>query len=342
MQHRPAPTHRPTPRHRDTAVAPRTPAPAPATVSLTAQPAEALTAPLDLPVEPAPAPRRRPVALRRPGVYLGVAAAGAVLVNLLIGVDPAAQAEAEVAESVSVAQALGLTAQSSPAATEPDLEPLSALAASRGSRDAAEVAAAQAQFAADQAVLDRQRAEAEAAAAAARAQAEAEAAAAAQAAAEAAAAAEEAEAPAASSSSSSSSASADEGPAAAAAGTAVSIVARINNTSGPVSSRVQAAANAVVSNVPGAGSITLGGTRPSATDPAGHPSGNALDYMVMTNASLGDAIVAYHLAHWNELGVDYIIWEQRILQSPGGSWSTMADRGGVTANHFDHVHVNYN
>ena len=104
---------------------------------------------------------------------------------------------------------------------------------------------------------------------------------------------------------------------------------------------MQAAANAVVSNVAGAGSITLGGTRPSAADPGGHPSGKALDYMVLSNQSLGDAIVAYHVAHWDELGVDYLIYRQRILQSPGGSWSSMADRGSATANHYDHVHVNY-
>src|SRR3954471_13820452 len=35
-----------------------------------------------------------PSAVRRPGLYLGVAAAGALLVDVLIGVDPAAQAEA--------------------------------------------------------------------------------------------------------------------------------------------------------------------------------------------------------------------------------------------------------
>jgi hypothetical protein len=64
--------------------------------------------------------------------------------------------------------------------------------------------------------------------------------------------------------------------------------------------------------------------------------------MVMTDAALGDAIVAYHRAHWDELGVDYLIWQQRMLSSPNGSWSTMEDRGGTTANHYDHVHVNYN
>ena len=56
---------------------------------------------------------------------------------------------------------------------------------------------------------------------------------------------------------------------------------------------------------------------------------------------LGDAIVAYHLAHWDELGVEYIIWQQRMLSSPGGSWKTMENRGSATANHMDHLHVNY-
>jgi LysM repeat protein len=117
--------------------------------------------------------------------------------------------------------------------------------------------------------------------------------------------------------------------------------ARIANSAGDVSARVQAAADRVVSEVPGAGSITLGGTRASATDPDGHPSGNALDFMVLSDAGLGDAIAECHIAHWDELGVEYVIWQQRILTSPDGVWKAMADRGSPTANHRDHVHVNY-
>src|SRR3712207_9228693 len=79
----------------------------------------------------------------------------------------------------------------------------------------------------------------------------------------------------------------------------------------------------------------------SAADPGGHPSGLAVDYMVLGDSALGDAIVAYHIAHWDELRVDYIIWQQRMLSSPGGSWSYMEDRGSGTANHMDHPHVNY-
>jgi LysM repeat protein len=120
-----------------------------------------------------------------------------------------------------------------------------------------------------------------------------------------------------------------------------SATAHVSNTAGALKPQAQAAADAVVSNVPGAAGITLGGTRASAVDPHGHPSGLAVDYMVMSDAALGDAIAQYHVDHWDELGVEYVIWQQRILTSPTGSWKPMEDRGGVTANHFDHVHVNY-
>jgi hypothetical protein len=118
-------------------------------------------------------------------------------------------------------------------------------------------------------------------------------------------------------------------------------LATITNSAGPVKPQTQAAANAVVSTVPGAGGITLGGTRASATDPNGHPSGRALDYMVLSDTALGEAIIAYHIAHWDQLGVEYIIYKQRMLSSPNGSWVGMENRGSPTANHMDHVHVNY-
>jgi len=259
--------------------------------------------------------RRPPLPVRRPALYLGVAAAGALVVNVVIGVGPAAQG-ADAPESVSVAHELGLTAESAPAAAPTaDLGRLEDLTASRSTREAQQSAAQQQQQAADQAVLDQQKAAAEAAAAAAAAAASS----------------------AAASSAAASSAAAEP----QASGTAVTETAKITNSAGPIKPQVQAAANQVISNVPGADAITLGGTRASATDPDGHPSGKALDYMVLGDTALGNAIVQYHIDHWDELGVEYIIYKQRILQSPNGSWSTMADRGSPTANHMDHVHVNY-
>jgi hypothetical protein len=259
---------------------------------------------------------RPPLPVRRPALYLGVAAAGALVVNIVVGVGPAAQG-ADAPASVSVAHELGLTAESAPAAAPTaDLGRLEDLTASRSTREAQQSAAQQQQQAADQAVLEQQKAAADAAAAAAAAAAASSAAA---------------------SSAAASSAAAEP----QASGTAVTETAKITNSAGAIKPQVQAAANQVISNVPGADAITLGGTRASATDPDGHPSGKALDYMVLGDTALGNAIVQYHIDHWDELGVEYIIYKQRILQSPNGSWSTMEDRGSPTANHMDHVHVNY-
>ncbi|WP_433475972.1 coiled-coil domain-containing protein [Spirillospora sp. CA-142024] len=82
-------------------------------------------------------------------------------------------------------------------------------------------------------------------------------------------------------------------------------------------------------------------------DPQDHGTGHACDFMVTTGGvmatgsaqALGDRTAAYAIAHASALGIKYIIWRQRIydLRSPG--WRAMENRGGVTANHFDHVHI---
>jgi hypothetical protein len=280
-------------------------------------PADDETSELDAVARPTRSTRRhrRPAPTSRVAYVVGTAAVCTLaLVNLLSG-SPAPLAAAEPQEqsaSASVADALGIEGSGTEDTTTEDHEMLGQLAASRADREAEETAAAQSQ------------AQAEQAAAAARAEAEAKAAAEAAAAA---AAAEEA---------------AKAAEAATAAGsTAITAVAKIINTAGPLKAVAQHAADAVVSNVPGAGGITLGGTRASATDPHGHPSGLAIDYMVMGNTALGDAIVEYHRAHWAELGVEYLIYQQRYLGSPDGAWKPMENRGSPTANHMDHVHVNY-
>lgn len=90
---------------------------------------------------------------------------------------------------------------------------------------------------------------------------------------------------------------------------------------------------------------TVGGYRESATDPNGHPAGLAADFMVpLTPAgkAQGDALVAYAQAHARELGIDYIIWYQRIwsVARADEGWLRMEDRGSATANHMDHPHIN--
>jgi hypothetical protein len=248
---------------------------------------------------------------------LGVATVCVVAFGDLVA-GPAAARPQEQSASVAVAEALGIKGAGVDIPVRDGSDLLGQLAASRAERDAEQATAAASQAQAEQAALAA-RAEAEARAAAEAAAAEAAAAAAA---------------------ASATAAAAVVGtPAATLAGTTATAIAKISNSSGGVKAVAQAAANAVVSNVPGAAGITIGGTRASAADPGGHPSGLALDYMC--NPALGDAIAEYHIAHWNELGVEYVIWQQRMLSSPNGSWKAMENRGSATANHMDHVHVNY-
>jgi hypothetical protein len=70
-----------------------------------------------------------------------------------------------------------------------------------------------------------------------------------------------------------------------------------------------------------------------------HGSGRALDIMV--TGSLGDSIAAWLRDHYQELGISELIWEQRIwtVERSSEGWRWMEDRGGATANHYDHVHV---
>ncbi|MGH3862238.1 hypothetical protein [Actinokineospora sp.] len=68
-----------------------------------------------------------------------------------------------------------------------------------------------------------------------------------------------------------------------------------------------------------------------------HPEGLALDFMVDT--AKGNAIADYVLANRRAFAVTYVIWRQRY--NDGSGWSAMEDRGGATANHYDHVHVSF-
>ncbi len=70
-----------------------------------------------------------------------------------------------------------------------------------------------------------------------------------------------------------------------------------------------------------------------------HAQGRALDIMV--RGSTGDEIATWLRRNAKELGVMEVIWSQRIwtVQRSSEGWRWMSDRGGDTANHYDHVHV---
>lgn len=68
-----------------------------------------------------------------------------------------------------------------------------------------------------------------------------------------------------------------------------------------------------------------------------HPGGLAVDFMV--DRATGDRLAACALENMDALGIKYVIWRQRI--NHGNGWKRMEDRGGATANHFDHVHISF-
>jgi hypothetical protein len=70
-----------------------------------------------------------------------------------------------------------------------------------------------------------------------------------------------------------------------------------------------------------------------------HATGHALDIMV--SGSEGQQIADWLHAHYKELGVSQLIWQQHIwtVQRSSEGWRAMPDRGSTTANHYDHVHV---
>jgi hypothetical protein len=80
-----------------------------------------------------------------------------------------------------------------------------------------------------------------------------------------------------------------------------------------------------------------------------HPLGRACDFMlssggVMPTASSiqhGYDIAAWAQANASRLGIMYIIYRQRIwdVRMASSGWVPMADRGSITANHYDHVHI---
>ncbi|MFG2084869.1 MULTISPECIES: lytic transglycosylase domain-containing protein [unclassified Spirillospora] len=78
-----------------------------------------------------------------------------------------------------------------------------------------------------------------------------------------------------------------------------------------------------------------------------HPLGRACDFMISSGsptaqeAQLGRDIADWAKANAQPLGIEYIIYRQQIW-SPARAregWRAMENRGGVTANHYDHVHI---
>ena len=70
-----------------------------------------------------------------------------------------------------------------------------------------------------------------------------------------------------------------------------------------------------------------------------HSTGHSLDIMV--SGGRGKEVAAFLQDRKAELGIEYLIYQQKIwsVERSAAGWRSMADRGGITANHYDHVHV---
>ena len=79
----------------------------------------------------------------------------------------------------------------------------------------------------------------------------------------------------------------------------------------------------------------------------GHNTGMSVDFMVPVGSAKGDELAEYITKNMKELGIYYVIWKQRFympqynIYGPANTWNLMPDRGGATANHYDHVHVSF-
>ncbi|MCY7070731.1 LysM peptidoglycan-binding domain-containing protein [Streptococcus oralis] len=94
------------------------------------------------------------------------------------------------------------------------------------------------------------------------------------------------------------------------------------------------------------GITSFSGYRPG--DSGDHGKGLAIDFMVPVSSALGDQIAEYAVQNMASRGINYIIWKQRFYApydskyGPAYMWNPMPDRGSVTENHYDHVHVSMN
>ena len=70
-----------------------------------------------------------------------------------------------------------------------------------------------------------------------------------------------------------------------------------------------------------------------------HAQGIAIDIMV--SGARGQQVADFVRANYSALGVNYVIHAQHIwsVDRSAEGWRWMEDRGSITANHYDHVHV---
>jgi hypothetical protein len=107
----------------------------------------------------------------------------------------------------------------------------------------------------------------------------------------------------------------------------------VENGLTPDAIRVHRAVCAKFPSVTGYGGLRAGDTGSE------HATGHALDIMI--SGAAGQEIADWLHANYKALGISQLIWQQHIwtVQRSSEGWRAMPDRGSITANHYDHVHV---
>jgi hypothetical protein len=103
---------------------------------------------------------------------------------------------------------------------------------------------------------------------------------------------------------------------------------------------VQAFANAACAAVGACQVSTYVGHHPSAERAIDTLVSDAFGQFPSDDNALGDAHAEFALSHMADYGIWYVIWRQRY--NDGSGWQPMEDRGSITQNHYDHVHVSFN
>lgn len=103
---------------------------------------------------------------------------------------------------------------------------------------------------------------------------------------------------------------------------------------------VQAFANAVCTALDACMISTYDGHDPVAAQAIDILISDEYGQLPSDNNAFGDSVAQFALDHYGEYAMMYVIFRQRIHFS-SGDWRAMEDRGSITQNHFDHVHVSF-
>lgn len=84
---------------------------------------------------------------------------------------------------------------------------------------------------------------------------------------------------------------------------------------------------------------TYVGHSPSADLALDLPTAEDYGKLPTDNHAFGDRLAEFAVANMAKYRIEYVIYRQRI--NTGTGWRAMEDRGSITQNHFDHVHVTF-